>query len=146
MRRWSRVTGLAATSGISRRGFLRRMLLLPAIGIPDESAAQAEPTYLLDRFYVAGFQYHDGRTVIGRIGSGDALELSAEPENAHDPDAVKISWHGTKLGYVPRAINGHIGLLLRQNAGVRCRVASADPGAVPWQMLEVEVILTAGER
>lgn len=56
--------------------------------------------YLLNKFYVAGFQYYDGPALIEDIEHGEKLELAAEPENAYDKFAVAIYRKSTLLGHV----------------------------------------------
>lgn len=51
---------------------------------------------------VAGFR-HQGSTSTEDLYIGDPLILKAEPDNAHDPEAVMIFHSGRKIGYVPRA-------------------------------------------
>jgi hypothetical protein len=62
--------------------------------------AAVAAVYELDRFPVAGFRYHDGPRSFSRIAAGDAVELRAEPDNPHDPDAIRVEWRGQCLGYV----------------------------------------------
>ena len=56
------------------------------------------------RFDIAGLKYRSG---ISRcLGEFDGA-LVAEPDNPHDPQAVKIIHpNGTHVGYVPRNVNG----------------------------------------
>lgn len=51
--------------------------------------------------------YQDALRAI--TGPGDArleteAQLVAEPENEHDPDAVRVEIGGAKVGYLPRAL------------------------------------------
>ena len=57
---------------------------------------------------VAGFAYHEGLDVLHELETGAALQLVREPDNPHDPLAVRVDWQGRKLGDVPRADNAPI--------------------------------------
>ena len=64
-------------------------------------------------FYIAGFTYWDGLEVFDELKIGSKLKLEAEPSNGHDPDAVKILYGETMLGYVPRGENEEISRFLQ---------------------------------
>jgi len=100
---------------ITRRTLLKSMtaLLIPVSAL-DARAASPGPSYVLNRFSVAGFQFYHGPKLLGCMEPGDALQLCAEPENPYDEFAVRILWKGGMLGYVPRSDNRHISRLLQQ--------------------------------
>lgn len=62
--------------------------------------------YLFDT-YVAGTSHIEGIENIGsHIKDGDRLVFYREPENEHDPQAIRIeNLNGEKIGYVPRKDN-----------------------------------------
>lgn len=60
--------------------------------------------HLID-FHVAGFAYYDGLEVIDELTLGKPVQLIAEVDNPHDPDAVVIYYQDYKLGYVPSSKN-----------------------------------------
>ncbi len=62
--------------------------------------------YLFDT-YVAGTSHIEGIENIGsHIKDGDRLVFYREPENEHDPQAIRIeNLKGEKIGYVPRKDN-----------------------------------------
>jgi hypothetical protein len=64
-------------------------------------------------FNIAGFTYWDGLSVMGELKVGTELTLEAEPTNGHDPNAVKILYKGTMLGYIPRDSNKEISKFLQ---------------------------------
>lgn len=64
-------------------------------------------------FHIAGFTYWDGLEVFDELKIGTRLTLEAEPTNGHDPNAVKILFSGTMLGYVPRGENEEISKFLQ---------------------------------
>ncbi|GAB1410414.1 hypothetical protein MASR1M90_15680 [Desulfovibrionales bacterium] len=121
---------------ITRRGFFKALALLT---LPTTGSAHTPPSYVLNRFYIAGLQYYDGPQILKHMRPGDALTLTAEPENIHDYYAVLIHGYGHKLGYVPRTDNRHISRLLRQNAPVSCRISAVRPEEPTWQAVRVEV-------
>ncbi|MBS5945762.1 MAG: HIRAN domain-containing protein [Peptoniphilus harei] len=62
--------------------------------------------YLFDT-YVAGTSHIEGIENIGEsLKDGDRLVFYREPENEHDPQAIRIeNLKGEKIGYVPRKDN-----------------------------------------
>jgi hypothetical protein len=64
-------------------------------------------------FHIAGFTYWDGLDVFDELKVGLELILEAEPSNGHDPNAVKILFKGTMLGYIPREGNEEISKFLQ---------------------------------
>ena len=100
-----------------------------------------EPSRHVSTFYVAGFQYWDGASVIGELSSGMGLDLAPERDNPHDPEAVAISWRGTKLGYVPADESGLVSTLAYYGHAdvLECRVLKADPARSPWHQLMVAI-------
>lgn len=118
-----------------RRSFLKTPAALPLAGLPAPQRTPEPATYHLGRFYVAGFQYHEGPALVHRLRAGQTLDLVPEPENPHDPRAVRIAWDGAHLGYVPRRLNRHLHALLQQGAPLRCTVASVQTDEPSWRML-----------
>lgn len=58
-------------------------------------------------FYLAGTRYHFGCkgtdcSEAVEIKVGDKLNLYAEPDNKHDPNAVKVFHGNIHIGYIPR--------------------------------------------
>ena len=102
-----------------------------------------EPSKHIATFYVAGFQYWDGASVINELRAGMQLELAPEPENPHDPEAVAILWNGTKLGFVPKDESGLVALLAFYGHAdiLECRVLKADPTRSPWHQLMVGIYM-----
>lgn len=100
-----------------------------------------EPSRHITTFYVAGFQYWEGASVIGELKPGMKLELAAERGNPHDPEAIAIHWNGIKLGYVPADENHLISTLAYYgHAGaLECKVLQADPTRSPWHQLMVAI-------
>jgi hypothetical protein len=130
---------------MERIDFLKNVLGLP-FGIGTIAAKKLQkteqaPRCLLNKFYVAGFQYYKGPSIIGTIKTGETLKLIAGRENYYDQFAVKIMRKGLMLGHVPRTDNKHISRLLQQNIKLCCKVAQVNPDRETWQMLKVRIYL-----
>jgi hypothetical protein len=63
-------------------------------------------------FNIAGIEYYEALFTINELKVGDKLFLEAEPNNIHDENAVAIYYKDFKLGYIPRAANYSISVLL----------------------------------
>jgi hypothetical protein len=105
--------------------------------------AQADVTahILLQDSPLAGFQYHAGKTVWPELKVGDALTLTREPDNPHDARAVRVDWHGQKLGYVPRRENADVARLLDNGQPLVARISRLAEGRDPWSRVRFEVML-----
>ena len=131
------------TTHLARRSFLGTVLL----GLPALWALRPEiprRSVVLNRFRVAGFQYHQGMEIRESIRVGDELEVAAEPENSHDRYAVALRWHGKHIGYVPRDENRHLSRMLRAEVPLVATVTKADPDADPWDAVRVDVAMVQG--
>lgn len=129
---------------MKRNSFVKALLGWPLLSGPLARLFQSEegqPEYLLNKFYVAGFQYYEGPAVIKGINEGEWLQLRVVPDNEHDRFAIKILQNGTILGHVPRTDNKHISRLLQQNVSLFCKVTEVNSGKETWEMLKVEVWL-----
>jgi hypothetical protein len=129
---------------MERIDFLKFMVELPFVGsiaAKGLQKAKRRPRYLLNKFYVAGFQYYEGTSIIGDIQPGESLQLTADSDNYYDPFAVKIIRNGAMLGHVPRSDNKHISRLLQQHIRLACKVAQVHPKEETWKMLKVHIYL-----
>lgn len=61
---------------------------------------------------IAGQSHWDIAEVFGELKPGSKLKLKAESVNPYDPNAVAVYYKGVKIGFVPRAQNETISLLL----------------------------------
>lgn len=88
-------------------------------------AEQTRPTVrmLVQSSPLAGFRYHEASKVWADLRVGDALELTREPENPHDSLAVRVSWRGHMIGYVPRSENAGLAWALDRGEILRARVS-----------------------
>lgn len=126
---------------MDRRTFFKTTVagLLSAI-LPTGRQVTALPLAMpLFSCMVAGFQYHDGPTLIDRLRPGDRLTLLREPDNSYDRLAVAVHTGDSHLGYLPRTGNGVPAALMDQGRRLRARVLTVAPQARPWNMLEIAV-------
>lgn len=128
---------------MDRSYFLKALIGLPFGGSLAKKlqSKNGEPKYLLNKFYVAGFQYYKGPSVIEEIEKGDILRLKADPENEYDRFAVSIYHNEKMLGHVPRTDNKHISRLMRQDVSLTCKIAEVNPQNDTWKMLKVHIYL-----
>lgn len=90
---------------------------------------------------LAGFQYHRGERLWGELRVGDALELVPEPDNPYDAQAVRVDWHGHKLGYIPRVENTAVSQMLRRGERLGGRITCLRDSPAPWERLRLAVDL-----
>ena len=97
----------------------------------------------VDQFLIAGFQYHEGAEVLRKLKVGTKLDLVPEFDNPYDPNAIRIEYKGTHLGYVPRANNALLAQMLYYGHDdiVRCRVTQRDAKATPRDQVRVKLYL-----
>lgn len=94
----------------------------------------ADTTTLLQA-HVAGYDHHEGGAVIGLMAVGDCLTLVPEPDNPKDPQALRLDWRGTKIGYVPRDVNAPIHTRLRAGEDLVVSVGAIDADAPSWRRI-----------
>ncbi len=111
-------------------------LLLMLIAPP---AYAADAQIIVQRSPLAGFQYYSGKQLWDDMKAGDALTLAREPDNAHDANAVIVSWNGQRLGYVPRRENSDVARQMDRGAPVKACIVRLLPSRNPWQRIEFEI-------
>lgn len=125
-----------------RRTWLRAMPALALAGLvaacPPAWAQQMR--ILVQRSPLAGFSFHDGEQVWEQLRVGDELALVREPDNAHDPRAVRVEWQGRKLGYLPRAENRVVSAEMDRGTRVSGRIAALTRARNPWRRMQVDVL------
>ena len=120
---------------------LRRLelaILLLLIGISAEAQSLR---ILVQSSPLAGFQYHAGAAVWEGMKVGDALALAREPDNPHDRNAVRVTWRGQQLGYLPRAENAAVAAEMDRGGRIEARIAKLTNHRNPWQRVLIEVYL-----
>lgn len=99
-------------------------------------------------FHIAGFTYWDGLDVFNELKIGTELTLEAEPDNGHDPNAVKILFKETLLGYIPRGENEEISKFLQLGYPelFSVKINRIDPEAHPENQISITVKINKKNR
>lgn len=103
---------------------VNRALLSGAMALAMKGPAfRPRVSVTLFDFAIAGGWFHGLKDVRDDLSVGERLTLRAEPENPHDPHAVAVHLRGGgRLGYVPRAANEAVALLLRKDAPIEAGI------------------------
>lgn len=126
----------------------RRRFFISLAALATAPLAAARPTapaatrrILLQESPLAGFQYHEGERLWPRLRPGQPLTLSREPDNPHDPRAVRVDFQGHKLGYLPRTENSAVSQLLDRGERIGARIARLRETPDPWARIGLAVEL-----
>jgi hypothetical protein len=103
--------------------------------------AQVAAHILLQDSPLAGFQYHEGRTLWPQMAVGDELTLVREPDNPHDARAVRVEWRGHKIGYVPRRENADVARLMDGGQVLAARIVRLAKVRDPWSRVRFEILI-----
>ncbi len=79
-----------------------------------QAMGKINPDYALDKRSLVK-RWPDGVTVYEYTFSPKKAELVPEPENPHDPKAIKVLVDGVHVGYIKAGSCAHIHRLLREN-------------------------------
>lgn len=90
---------------------------------------------------LAGFRHAEAEAVWPEVRVGDALQLVREPGNAYDENAVRVEWHGHKLGYVPRRDNAALAWALDRGEVLHARISRAEWHPNPARRIAFEVFV-----
>ena len=117
------------------------VLQIPFVGgiVKSLFLVQPEKRYLLNKFSIAGFCFHEGEENLHKMNVGDSLSMKLEKDNAYDKYAIELYWKGKKVGYVPRSDNRHLYRLMKQGKSLVCTIREINPNGVTWQMCKVKV-------
>jgi len=88
---------------------------------------------------LAGYRYAAAPEVWPLLSVGDELQLSREPDNPHDANAVRVEWRGWKLGYVPRRENAALAWGLERGEPLRARITRLEPHPNPARRVRFAV-------
>jgi hypothetical protein len=110
-------------------------------GATSAGEPTVEARLLIQSSPLAGFQFYVGKMVWSEMKPGDPLTLVREPENAYDPNAVRVEWHGEKLGYVPRADNADLARLMDRGTKVEARISRLVEDRNPWKRIRFDVFV-----
>ena len=130
-------------SGTTRAARSRRALLLIAFLLTARLAHTDElrtvARVLIQSSPLAGFQFYRGKALWSEIKVGDPLVLMREPDNPHDPNAVRVEWRGEKLGYVPRADNVDLARHMDRGTKIEARISRLTEDRDPWKRIRFDV-------
>ena len=128
------------TTGKWMRGACRLALALCAFAawsLAAPAAAQ-QVRMLVQSSPLAGYRYHEAPAVFADMRPGDRLALERDAANVHDANAVRVSWRGRLLGYVPRRENAALAWAMDQGMPVAARVSALREHANPRSRVEFE--------
>jgi hypothetical protein len=110
-------------------------------GASPSAAAAIESMIVVRSSPLAGFQFHAAEALFAQMQVGDRLALVREPDNPHDPNAIRVEWREVKLGYVPRRDNPQVARQIDLGAALEARISRLREARNPWDRIEFEVVL-----
>lgn len=82
--------------------------------------------------YVAGWYFYQGEQIFNTLRVGQILVLEPEPDNPHDPYAVRVlTQDGIQLGYIPMTHSAGISRLLMSGEALSSRIIETNPPPAP---------------
>jgi len=102
-----------------------------------DNPSEYKPIY---KFPIAGVQHHRIKDVLSKLEEGQWLTLRTEPTNKFDPNAIRIEFKDTMLGYVPKMRSAEISAKLSVGKIVGCKLVYLNKLAKPWDMTMVEIM------
>jgi hypothetical protein len=127
-----------------------RVLLLLALaslaqaGVVSTASAEERAGHvrmLVQSSLLAGFRHAAADEVWTELRKGDALDLVREPGNGFDANAIRVEWHGHKLGYVPRRENAALAWALDRGETLRARISRAEWHPNPARRISFQVFV-----
>ena len=121
---------------------MRLALSLLLVALPAHAQTpgpQPSVRLLVQSSPLAGYRYAEAAAVWPLLELGDELELSREPDNPHDANAVRVAWRGRKLGYVPRAENAALAWAMGRGETLRPRICRLHEYRNGRKRLEFEI-------
>jgi len=117
------------------------LALVAAAACCGAAASAQSVRMVLQSSRLAGFGHGEAATVFPELRVGDALALAREPDNRHDPNAVRVEWRGHKLGYVPRAENVALAWAMDRGETLSARVTRLRRHPNPRMRIEFDVYM-----
>ena len=114
---------------------------LLAWGLALAAAAQPSVRVLVQSSPLAGYRYAEAAALWPSLSVGDELALVREPDNAFDPNAVRVEWRGRKLGYVPRRANAALAWGIDGGSALRARISRLAEHPNPARRIKFEVFV-----
>ena len=95
---------------------------------------------LIRSFHIAGFIYYEGVFAFKELSIGTQLTLEREGSNGYDPKAIAIYYGNKKLGYVPRADNTVLSMIMDAGHSIfTCVVQQVSADVHPAEQIRVGV-------
>ena len=70
--------------------------------IPKSTPRNEKDQYIRKRMIIAGSSYCD-KDILATLEIGTCFDVSLEPDNPHDKEAVMLSYNGQKIGYISKS-------------------------------------------
>lgn len=109
------------------------------------SFAQENPEYSLSKKQLTdgAFMLYDTEKIWKYHFTTPKIELVPEPNNAYDPNAIKVMADGKHVGYIKSGSCSHLLKCIREQriAGITCQI-----GGGPYKLLEKEEEAISGEK
>ena len=115
------------------------LALLCLTGAPQAGEVAAE--ILVHSTLTAGLRHHEAKAVWDALAPGDEVALVREPNNPHDPNAVRVEWNGHMLGYLPREDNAAVARQLDRGNPLKGRIARLGKFRNHRLKLEIDIYL-----
>ena len=96
---------------------------------------------ILQNFAIRGITFENRQQIIAELKENMLLELSPEPENPYDQNAVAILFEGEKIGYVPREYSAYISSLLQQGIKLYITVQKIAEKITPEGKIRIPIAL-----
>jgi hypothetical protein len=120
----------------------RRAALVALLGwLIAQPAAAQQSEILVQTSLAAGLAHHEAKRFWRELKRGDPLALVREPDNPHDPNAVRVEWKGHLLGYLPRTENEAVARQLDRGNRLQARIIGIGTYRNQRRRLEIEIYL-----
>ena len=103
-----------------------------------ENSPPEDPFQNIIDFEVAGIDFLGSAPVCQELKVGDDLEVIPEKNNPFCDTAVRLDWHGQRIGYFPIDMCRVFGPLIHRGLGSKCVVKKMNPGTdgIPEVMVD----------
>lgn len=108
--------------------------------VPPIVLGESKSTFNVD-FFVAGWRYYEGDSVIDSLMKGDVVDFLLDPENNEDSRAVIVmSVNGEKLGYIPAFYSGWMFEIIEKSSNYQAKIESINLHAVPHRKVNISIV------
>jgi hypothetical protein len=118
---------------------------------PKVKPKRKEVKTMEERFYIAGFKFHQGviKVAKDKISKGDVVTLVPAPNNPYDENAIEVHHDGDMIGFVPKAVNQNLIPFfdgLDSFPGELIKVDKEAANAEPWKAIKVLIQLVQPDK